>query len=121
MAGFEVIIEAYDAWKRRQRPQILLFFSQQLYTPPQSSEELDQWKKVFDFRSKWSDRGLVQNYTGILQFSSNVRLALFAVIRSLNPQYMELDSETLILHERADPVIVRSEGITELSGDIFLT
>jgi hypothetical protein len=112
---------AYDAWKRCQRPQILFFFSQQPYPPPQSSEELDQWKKVLDLRSKWSDRGLVQNYTGIAEFSSLAFLALMAIIHSLNPQYMEPDSETLILHEGAHPVIVRSEGITELTGDITLT
>jgi hypothetical protein len=110
---------AYDAWKRRQHPQILLFFNQELY--PQSIEGLEQTKRVLELRSKWLDSGLPQDYTGTQEFSDRARQGLLAAISSLNPQYTEPNSETLILHERADPVIVRSEGITELSGDIFLT
>ncbi len=82
---------------------------------------MEQTKRVLELRSKWLDSGLPQDYTGTLQFSSLARQGLLAVIISLDPKYEELSSEALTLYESAHPVIVRSEGITELPGDISLT
>lgn len=43
--------QAYQAWQRNQRPQILAYFNQKSATP-KTPDEADQWKQVLQFQQQ---------------------------------------------------------------------
>jgi hypothetical protein len=63
---------AHEAWKRTGRPQIMVYFKQQPYTP-KTRDETDQWGQVLDFQSNFPKEGLWWPYRGRAQFEPLVR------------------------------------------------
>jgi tetratricopeptide (TPR) repeat protein len=63
---------AYQAWQLHQRPQILFYFNEQAYSPRESSE-LDQWKRVLDFKKQFPKEGLWWPYPQSSDFERLVR------------------------------------------------
>jgi internalin A len=73
---------AYQSWKEKGSPQIVVYFNQRPYTP-KSSTEAEQWKQVIDFRDRFPKEGLWWPYKGKAQFEKLVRNHLTNYIRSL--------------------------------------
>jgi hypothetical protein len=70
----------YEAWKRTGRPQIMVYFKQQPYTP-RSRDETDQWGQVLDFQRNFPKEGLWRPYRGRAQFEPLVRNHLTQFLR----------------------------------------
>jgi hypothetical protein len=62
---------AHEAWRAKQRPQVMLYFSQQPYSPRR--EEVEQWGKVLDFKEEFQDVGLLWSYPGPESFEAQFR------------------------------------------------
>jgi len=63
---------AYRAWKRKRRPQIMMYFSQKSYSP-KAKTETDQWGKVLDFQSNFPKEGLWWPYKNRREFEKLLR------------------------------------------------
>ena len=76
---------AYQTWRTKGRPQLMVYFNQKAYTP-KSKQETDQWGKVLDFRNNFPKEGLWWPYRGKAQFTTLVRNHLTQYVRTLNPE-----------------------------------
>ena len=63
---------AHAAWKAKGRLQVMLYLSQQPYTP-RSREELEQWGKVLDFKAEFQGEGLLWPYEDPQRFEALLR------------------------------------------------
>ena len=63
---------AYEAWKKKGRPQIFFYFNQRAYSP-KTKEETDQWGMVLEFRTNFPKEGLWWPYTGKEKFRGLLR------------------------------------------------
>jgi site-specific recombinase XerC len=64
--------KAYEAWKRDNRPQIMMYFNEKPYSP-KTRAETDQWGQVLDFKSEFPQEGLWWPYYGKTKFEKLVR------------------------------------------------
>lgn len=64
--------KAYEAWKRTQRPQIMIYFNDEDATP-KTREELVQRGLIIDFKDKFPKEGLWWSYNGKQDFQNCVR------------------------------------------------
>jgi HEAT repeat protein len=62
---------AYEAWKKKGSPQIMIYFNQKPYTP-KSKAETDQWGHVLEFKENFSEEGLWWSFKGKAQFADLV-------------------------------------------------
>jgi tetratricopeptide (TPR) repeat protein len=72
---------AYEAWKKNQRPQVMVYFNEAPYAP-KSRKETDQWGRVLDFKENFPEEGLWWPYDGHQQFENRVRDHLSKFVRS---------------------------------------
>jgi HEAT repeat protein len=79
------ILRAYEAWKQNGSPQIMVYFNEKNYAPPKSTEELDQWRRVFEFKECFPKEGLWCAYKGKPQFEKLTRNHLTQLIRNAYP------------------------------------
>jgi len=70
---------AYETWKQKGSPQIMVYFNQKPYNP-KSREEADQWGQVLEFRQNFPKEGLWWPYKGKAQFEKLVRNHLTQII-----------------------------------------
>jgi hypothetical protein len=63
--------KAYEAWKKNNRPQIMLYFNQKEYSP-NTTTELEQHLAVLKFRDKLPKETFYRNYRGIDTFRDMV-------------------------------------------------
>jgi pyrimidine deaminase RibD-like protein len=75
---------AYEGWKARGQPHVMVYFNQKSYTP-QSKEETDQWGQVLEFRKAFPKEGLWWSYKGKAEFEKLLRVHLTNFIRSKFP------------------------------------
>ena len=66
---------AYKAWKKRRRPEIMMYFREKSYQP-RTKEETDQWGKVLEFRGLFPKEGLWWAYSDRREFERLVRVHL---------------------------------------------
>lgn len=71
---------AYDAWKRNEKPQIMMYFNQRKYMP-QSPTESDQQRQVLQFKADFPSEGLWWPYRGKNHFEGLIRNHLSHFIR----------------------------------------
>jgi hypothetical protein len=62
------------------KPHVMVYFSDQPSRPP-SLEEMDQWRKVMEFREQLEKKGLCVRYEGVQQFTDLVRTHLTAFLQ----------------------------------------
>lgn len=74
------IRKAYAAWQKTRRPQIMVYFNQQPYTPT-SKAETDQWGQVLTFKNEFPKEGLWWEYAGLKAFGDLIRNHLTQHIR----------------------------------------
>ena len=75
---------AYEAWEKCIRPQVMVYFNQKPYTP-QSKEETDQWGQVLEFRKAFPKEGLWWPYRGTAQFEKLLRTHVSNFLRQKFP------------------------------------
>ena len=95
---------AYRYWKKTGRPRIMFYFNQASYTF-RSIEEVEQVRKVLDFRKQLEQHGLIWEYNGPDDFERTVREHLASVIRELKKEDLDSASEAVSLEYTTDPVI----------------
>ena len=66
---------AYEAWEKTGRPQIMVYFNDEPYSP-RSRQETDQWGRVLDFKEAFPKEGLWWTYTGAPDFEKLLRIHL---------------------------------------------
>lgn len=71
---------AYETWKRRGSPQIMVYFKERSALP-KSKSEIDQWGRVLQFREEFPKEGLWWPYKGQVDFERLVRNHLTAFFR----------------------------------------
>jgi len=74
------ILTAYESWKKQHRPQIMIYFNEKPHTP-RSTEEIEQWKRVLQFKDDFPQQGLWWTYKGKNQFKDLLRNHLTQFIR----------------------------------------
>ena len=79
----EEFIVAYDSWSRSGHPQILFYFKQEqrIFKSP---EELDQMRKVLEFKERLGKKGLFWEFSSVKEFEDAVRNHLTHLIVSEN-------------------------------------
>jgi serine phosphatase RsbU (regulator of sigma subunit) len=75
---------AYQAWKKKRSPQVMVYFNLKAYAP-QSKEETDQWGQVLEFRKAYPKEGLWWPYKGTATFGTLLRTHLTNFIRDTFP------------------------------------
>jgi hypothetical protein len=75
---------AYEAWKKKRHPQVMVYFNQKPYSP-QSKEETDQWGRVLEFRKAFPKEGLWWPYKGTSAFGNLLRTHLTNFVRDNFP------------------------------------
>jgi hypothetical protein len=74
--------EAYNAWKKQGRPQILFYFKRRAYEL-KSKQEADQLGQVLEFKQSFPEEGLYWEYKTPAMFERLVRTHLTKIIRNL--------------------------------------
>jgi hypothetical protein len=64
--------DAYKAWKRNKRPEIMMYFRQKPYQA-KTKEETDQWGKVLEFQRTFPKDGLWWPYSDRREFEKLLR------------------------------------------------
>lgn len=72
---------AYQSWKENGRPHVMFYFSQKEFMPV--LEELEQIRKVLEFRRELDGVGLVREYKNETTFANTVRPQLFKAVCEL--------------------------------------
>lgn len=98
---------AYEVWKQKSRPQIMIYFNQKPYTP-KTREETDQWGQVLEFQQNFPKEGLWWPYKGKSQFEKLVRNHLTQFIRNQVPNPSETHHEPMGVSEKKEPAEERS-------------
>ena len=117
------IRRAYDCWTRTGRPQLMLYFSQQPYTPQTSNEAEDQ-ASVLRFKEQLPGTVFRSDYPNPTKFA--VRIVDHLTVACFKLTEPELSNEAAVADQRiscqvlSDARLVRAEGIAELMGDIRL-
>ena len=99
---------ACEAWERTGRPEIMVYFNEQPYTP-KSAEEAEQWGRVLAFRERFQRKGLSWSYDGTADFVRLVRRHLTKLLRERRP--------SVVRHQLPPPPQVfvgRGEDLKEL-------
>lgn len=73
------IERACESALRRRRPHVMVYFSEQPASP-KTIEEIDQWRKVVEFREKIDTLGLSCPYVSVQEFADHVRKHLTAFL-----------------------------------------
>ena len=64
---------AYAAWKKQERPRIMMYFGERPYTQT-TQDEVEQRRKVLDFKNKVSEKGgLYSTFASKTEFARQVR------------------------------------------------
>jgi len=71
---------AHEAYRKNNRPQIMVYFNQKAYAP-KSVEEINQWRKVLRFRRAFPKEGLWWAYKGPSDFEKQLRIHITNFIR----------------------------------------
>jgi hypothetical protein len=106
--------KAYEGWKSKREPHIMMYFSERPYAP-KSSEEMDQWSKVINFKEKFPHEGLWWPYKETIEFQKLVRTHLTQFIRGL-AQRVEVNDVWPPPPQRPGLCVGRKEVLEELRG-----
>jgi hypothetical protein len=105
------IRRAYESWKTNRRPQIMIYFNQRNYKP-KTKADVDQLRRVFEFRDQLPKQGLWWEYNGKAQFKDLLRSHLTNYILRRYSLAQERDS-ALPAAARTDYFVVQDRLIAE--------
>jgi hypothetical protein len=117
--GTEHEVRQADAlWQKHGRPQLMLYFNREAYSPS-TDEEIAQWGKVLRFKKEFQQKGVVHDYMGADDFSKRFHNHLDRIIADcVNARRSQTAALQCSVSSLA--TVVRSEGISELIGEISL-
>lgn len=95
---------AYRYWKKTGKPRIMFYFNQATYIL-RSIEEVEQVRKVLNFRKQLEQHGLIWEYNGPDDFERTVREHLISVLRELKKEDFESANEAVSLEYISNPVL----------------
>ncbi|HUT37308.1 MAG TPA: tetratricopeptide repeat protein [Planctomycetota bacterium] len=93
---------ACEAWKTRQRPQIMVYFNEKPHSP-KTSKQTRQWTKVLRFKEQFPKEGLWWPYKGKGQFEKLVRQHLTQFLRREFPIAQVAPPPGLGVHQLPPP------------------
>lgn len=96
---------AYEKWKENKTLPVMFYFSQGASSPPKTIEEIDQLKKVTEFKMKLSNIALVSEYNEQKTFSDQVRPHLIMAIGKI----MALSKSKTTTVQRPKELITESD------------
>jgi formylglycine-generating enzyme required for sulfatase activity len=70
---------AYTNWEKFKRPRILFYFSQVPHAP--KLDEIEQWKKVLEFKENLLKKGLIKEYNSTDEFADLLRENLAKILQ----------------------------------------
>jgi len=122
---------AHATRKAQDRPQIMLYFSQQPYTP-RSREELKQWGKVLDFKKEFQKEGLLWTYQGPQAFAALLRRHVTDFLidicrpdKPTAPNTLDADAKALLRALAAvtqqETTILSADRVNELGAQLGLS
>ena len=77
---------AYNAWEKKGRPQIMVYFNKKLYRINTSSE-MHQLEALLNFKNNFPKKGLWWDYEGADEFKDLVRKHLTQFVKYLSPTF----------------------------------
>lgn len=109
---------AYDSWLVRETPQVMLYFNKERFYPS-TSEDARQVQMVIEFRDKYRQSGLLDEYEGPYMFSEHFRNHLTRIIAD---RVTKRGSTITVVpcFASSSPSYVRAEGVAELVAKISL-
>jgi hypothetical protein len=75
---------AYNSWKEKKRPHIMLYFKEP-FPPAKTLEELDQLRKVLEFKQTFPQEALYGEYLDVDEFRRKVFTNMTQLLRDLAP------------------------------------
>jgi len=109
---------AYDTWVTHQKPQVMLYFNRGPFSPS-TVEDAKQAGMVLEFKEKFKDKGLRDEYDGPFMFAEHFRNHLSQLIAErVNARGPTIPVVPCFVS--AFPRYVRGEGMTELVAEITL-
>ena len=109
---------AYAAWVEKRKPQVMLYFSKQPFSPS-TIEETRQAGTVLEFKEKFRDTGLRNDYDSPHMFGEHFRNHLTRLIA----ERVNRHGPTITVvpcFPSASPRYVRAEGMAELIAEAAL-
>jgi hypothetical protein len=76
------IERACESALRRRKPRVMVYFSERP-SAPRTLEEIDQWRKVVEFRDRLGKLGLYFSYDSVQSFATLVRSHLDSVVEEM--------------------------------------
>ena len=95
---------AYRYWKKTGKPRIMFYFNQATYIL-RSIEEVEQVRKVLNFRKQLKQHGLIWEYNGPDDFERTVREHLISVLREMKKEDVESANEAVSLEYLTNPTL----------------
>lgn len=99
---------AYEIWQKNKTLPVLFYFCQQAFPPPRTLDEVEQLRRVVDFRAELSNKGLVADYAEHERFADVIRPHLLLVLGKLRSPH-----ESAV--ETADRVAARASASENLA------
>jgi hypothetical protein len=113
------ILQACAAWRSNSRPKVMLFFCTAPTPMPTTLEEVEQLRRVIEFKEKVKREGLIREYSDPHDFERMVTRYLLDECLGADDAQHYLRS-SLSCSVISYPLEVRGEGRTERVGDLRL-
>src|SRR5262249_27928733 len=109
------------SWKNKKKPHIMMYFSERPYAP-KSGAEIDQWKKVINFKEKFPQEGLWWSFTETSDFQKLVRSHLTQFIRNRG-RAIRVEADGILPPPPPRPglCVGRNEALQELKRRLGIT
>ena len=78
---------AYELWKKTGRPRIMFYFNQAPYTL-RTINDVEQIKKVIEFRKRIEKLGLIWEYEGLDNFERTIRGHLISIVQDWETSFL---------------------------------
>jgi len=112
------ILQGRDGWRSKNHPKVMVFFST-APPPTRTLEELEQLRKVIEFKEMLKREGLIREYSDPHDFERMVTRYLLIECFGSNEAERYLRS-SLLCRIESSTLEVRAEGRTERVGDLRL-
>jgi hypothetical protein len=109
---------AWAAWKEHGHPDVMVYFCERPHTP-RTAAELEQWKRVFDFREALLPEQLYWQYVEVADFERQVRGHLTNVLGGIDAHH-EAESTRLLAADSTD-LLSRVAAHHQLSESALMT
>lgn len=107
---------AYERWQQTGEPPIMFYFCDRSAAPPQSTEEVEQLRKVVEFRQRVQTNGLTGSFTTVDEFKREVGKHLTRVLKQIGSGEIRRPASSSTSSSPAS----RSPSVSPPSPDIYI-